>query len=223
MSKILVIGAGNVGKVGLQKMAQFPEIFSDIHLVTRTVKSGQTIKAAVEKKTRGKVQIKIYQGNVGDKKYFIGLLKKIKPELVIHWGHPYDNLVIMDVCLKLGVNYIDTACYEDPKKLGFSHKLQWAKNKAFEKKGVLALLGAGFDPGVTSIFSAYGRDYLFDEVHTIDILDCNGGQKDEKIKFAPNFDPEINLRELILPVEFWKDGKWERRGRLIDENAINFE
>lgn len=221
--KVLVIGAGNVGGVGLHKMAQFPEVFSEIHVVSRTTQKSEAARASILKKTNRKVKLNIHQGDVGDKKAFLRLLKKVKPDLVVHWGHPYDNLVIMDACLEYGVNGIDTACYEDQKKYGFSHQKQWAKDKAFKKKKLLWLLGCGFDPGVTNIFSAYSRDYLFDEVHTIDILDCNAGTKDEKIKFAPNFDPEINLRELILPVKFWEEGKWEQRGRLIDEEAINFE
>ena len=142
---------------------------------------------------------------------------------MVHWGLPYDNLVIMDACLKTGVKYIDTCCYEHPKKYGFSYKLQLAKDKDFKKKNLLAITGIGFDPGVSNIFSAYARDYLFDRIETIDILDCNGGSKNKKIKFAPNFDPEINLRELILPIKFWQNNKWLKRGCLIDENAIFFE
>jgi saccharopine dehydrogenase (NAD+, L-lysine-forming) len=142
---------------------------------------------------------------------------------VVNWGSPYDNLVVMDACLEYGVNYIDTACYEDPEKYGFSYKLQLAKNDAWKQKGLLGILGSGFDPGVSNIYSAYARDYLFDKIETIDILDCNGGSKDKKIKFAPNFDPEINLRELILPIEYWKNGKWVKRGKLIDEDAAFFE
>jgi saccharopine dehydrogenase (NAD+, L-lysine-forming) len=165
----------------------------------------------------------LHAGDVGKDKFFLGLLKEIKPELVVNWGIPYDNLVVMDACLEYGVNYIDTACYENPDKYGFSYKLQLAKNSEFKKKNLLAIVGIGFDPGVSNIFSAYGRDYLFDKVQTIDILDCNGGSKDKKIKFAPNFDPEINLRELILPIKYWENGKWKEKGRLIDEDAPYFE
>lgn len=223
MSKVLVIGCGNVGIVGLHKMAQFPKVFSDIHVVSRTAKKCEVVKASVLKKTRGKVKLTVHTGDVGDKNFLLALLKKVKPELLVHWGLSYDNLVVMDACLKMGVKYIDTCCYEDPKKYGFSYKLQLAKDKDFKKKGLLAIAGLGFDPGVTNIFSAYARDYLFDKVETIDIIDCNGGSKDKKIKFAPNFNPEINLRELILPIEFWQNGKWQKRGRLIDENAAFFE
>jgi saccharopine dehydrogenase (NAD+, L-lysine-forming) len=223
MSKILVIGCGNVGSVGLHKMSQYPEIFSEIHVVTRTAKNSEAVRDSIKRRTKGKVNLHLHYGDAGKKGFFLELLKKVQPKLVVNWGIPYDNLVVMDACLEYEVNYIDTACYEHPDKYGFSYKLQLAKNEAFKKKNLLAILGCGFDPGVSNIFSAYARDYLFDRIDTIDILDCNGGSKDKKIKFAPNFDPEINLRELILPIEFWENGRWKRRGRLIDEDAPYFE
>jgi len=223
MSKILVIGCGNVGSVGLHKMAQYPKIFSEIHVVGRTLNKCEAVRSSVKKKSKGKVDLKIHIVDVGKGKNFLNLLKEVKPELVINWGSPYDNLVIMDACLECGVNYIDTACYEHPEHYGFSYKLQLAKNEAFKKKGLLAVVGVGFDPGVSNIYSAYARDYVFDQIDTIDILDCNGGSKDKKIKFAPNFDPEINLRELILPIKYWKNGKWLEKGKLIDEEANYFE
>jgi len=223
MSKILVIGCGNVGSVGLHKMAQFPKTFSEIHVVARTQKKVEAVRDSVLKKSKGKVILQIHLGNVGDSKFLLTLLNEVKPVLVVNWGSPYDNLVVMDACLEYGVNYIDTACYEHPDHYGFSYKLQLAKSEAFKKKGLLAIVGSGFDPGVSNIFSAYARDYLFDKIETIDILDCNGGSKDEKIKFAPNFDPEINLRELILPIKYWANGKWQERMKLIDEDAPYFE
>ncbi len=223
MSKILVIGCGNVGSVGLHKMAQFPKVFSEIHVVSRTLSKVEAVRDSVSKKTKGKVTLQIHIGNVSNKELFLRLLNEVKPELVVNWGSPYDNLVVMDACLEYGVNYIDTACYENPEKYGFSYKLQLAKNDAYKNKNLLAILGSGFDPGVSNIYSAYARDYLFDKIDTIDILDCNGGSKDEKIKFAPNFDPEINLRELILPIKFWENGKWQERMKLIDDDAPFFE
>lgn len=223
MSKILVIGCGNVGSVGLHKMAQYKDTFSEIHVVARTLNKLEAVRDSVLKKSKGKVNLIIHTGDVSSKEFLLGLLKEVKPDLVMNWGVPYYNLVVMDACLEYGVNYIDAACYEHPDKYGFSYKLQLAKNEAFKKKNLLAILGCGFDPGVSNIFSAYARDYLFDKVYTIDILDCNGGSKDEKIKFAPNFDPEINLRELILPIEFWENKKMEKRGKLIDDDAPHFE
>lgn len=223
MSKVLVIGCGNVGRVGLHKMAQMPEIFSEVHVVSRTLTNSISVKESILKKTKGRFKLNIHQGDAGNEACLSKLIEKIKPELLINWGLPYDNLVMMDACLKAGIKYIDTCCYENPKQYGFSYKLQLAKDKDFKKKGLLAITGIGFDPGVSNVFSAYARDYIFDTIKTIDILDCNGGSKDKKIKFAPNFDPEINLRELILPVKFWQNGKWQERGRLIDENAVFFE
>jgi len=223
MSKVLVIGCGNVGSVGLHKMAQTPKIFSEIHVVGRTQSKCEAVAESVLKKSKGKVDLKIHVSDVGKDKNFLNLLKEVKPELVINWGSPYDNLVVMDACLEYGVRYIDTACYEHPDKYGFSYEKQLAKDADFKKKGLLAIVGAGFDPGVSNIFSAYARDYLFDQIDTIDILDCNGGSKDESIKFAPNFDPEINLRELILPIKYWQDKKWKEKGKLIDEDAPFFE
>lgn len=223
MSKILVIGAGNVGSVGLHKMAQFKSVFSEIHVVARTQSKVEAVRDSVLKKSRGKVTLSIHIGNVGEEGFLLKLLNDVKPVLVVNWGSPYDNLTVMDACLSYGVNYIDTACYEHPDKYGFSYKLQLAKSEDFKKKNLLAIVGAGFDPGVSNIMSAYARDYIFDKIETIDILDCNGGSKDEKIKFAPNFDPEINLRELILPIKFWENKKWQERGRLIDEDAPYFE
>ena len=229
MAKILVIGCGNVGRVGLHKMSQYPEIFSDIHVVSRTTKSCEAVNASIIKKTKGKVKLTIHKGDVSDKKVLLALLKKVKPKLLIHWGLCYDNLVAMEACLETGVNYIDTCCYEDPKKYGSektsasSFEFQLAKDKDFKKKGLLAITGIGFDPGVTNVFAAYARDYLFDKIETIDIIDCNGGSKDKKIKFAPNFNPDINLRELVMPVEYWQNGKWQERGRLFDKDAAFFE
>ena len=223
MSKVLVIGCGNVGSVGLHKMAQHPKTFSEIHMVGRTIKKCENVRDSIKEKTNGKVNLQIHPGNVRDNAFFSELIKKIQPALIINFGSTYDDLVVMDACLEHNVNYIDTACYEDPEKYGFSYELQLAKNEEFQKKNLLAIVGAGFDPGVTNIFSAYARDYLFDSIDTIDILDCNGGSKNEEIKFAPNFDPEMNLRELILPIKFWKDGAWQKRGRLIDEDTVFFD
>lgn len=223
MSKILVIGCGNVGSVGLHKMAQYPETFSEIHVIGRTIRKCEKVRDSVKEKTNGKVNLQIHQGDVRDNAFFSKLIEKVQPTLVINFGSTYDDLVVMDACLAYGVNYIDTACYEDPTKYGFSYELQLAKNKDFEEKNLLAIVGAGFDPGVTNIFSAYARDYIFDSIDTIDIIDCNGGSKDAEIKFAPNFDPEMNLRELILPIKFWENGAWQKRGRIIDEDAVFFD
>jgi len=222
MARVMVIGSGNVGGAGLHKMLQFPEIFSEICVVSRNFRKTQKVLESAVEKYGAKVPIGIYEKDISKPGALKRIMERKRFDLVIHWGHPYDNLTIMQACLECGVPYIDTACYEREEELGFSHELQWAKDKSFQEKGLLALLGAGFDPGVTNAFCAYARDYLFDEVHFVDILDCNAGAKDEKFKFAPNFDPEINLRELVLPIRFWEYGQWLERGRLIDEHPIKF-
>jgi len=230
MAKVLVIGCGNVGSVGLHKMAQFPDIFSEISVINRSREKARRVRASMMGKILGSSKVLVQipdifigQADISEPGVFLEIVRTFRPDLLVHWGHPYHNLTIMEACLKCGVPYIDTACYENPKELGFSHELQWAMDEDFRKTKLLALLGAGFDPGVTNVFCAYARDYLFDEVHHVDILDCNAGARDEKIKFAPNFDPEINLRELILPVRFWENGEWKERGRLIDENPVKFD
>jgi len=151
MSRILVIGCGNVGSVGLHKMAQFPEVFSDIHIVSRTLAKCESVRNSILHKTDGTVNLNIHIGNVGDQVFLITLLNEVKPELVVNWGSPYDNLVVMDTCLEYGVNYIDTACYENPEHYGFSYEKQLAKDESFKKANLLAITGAGFDPGVTNI------------------------------------------------------------------------
>jgi len=222
MAKILVIGCGNVGGVGLHKLAQHPEIFHEIHVVSRTLSKCEAVRDSIHQKTHNQAPLHIHQGDVQDREFLAKIFSQIRPGLVINFGSTYDNLVIMDACLQSGAHYIDTACYEDPAHYGFSYTLQLAKDREFKEKKLLAVVGAGFDPGVTNIFSAYARDYLFDTIETIDILDCNGGSKDAEIKFAPNFDPEMNLRELILPIRFWENGKWQQRGRIIDQDAPSF-
>jgi saccharopine dehydrogenase (NAD+, L-lysine-forming) len=222
MARVLVIGCGNVGSAGLHKMAQMPEVFSQIHVVSRSREKAEKVRTSIYRKTNGRFNVVFHQEDVSKFDSIREIIEFAKPDLVIHWGHPYENLILMGACLDSGVDYIDTACYEDPDRYGFSHRLQWTLGRFFQEKNLLALLGCGFDPGVTNVFSAFARDYLFDEVHSVDILDCNGGTKDASIKFAPNFNPELNLRELILPVKFWQKGKWQERGRIFDDDAIHF-
>jgi saccharopine dehydrogenase (NAD+, L-lysine-forming) len=219
MAKVMVIGCGNVGSVGLRKMVKWPNVFSEITVATRTEEKAFKVKKAVWEKYPG--VFNICQVDVSKRGELENAILKFKPNLLIHWGHPYDNLTIMKACLDLGVPYIDTACYENPNQYGFSHQRQWEMNSYFAEKKLLALLGCGFDPGVTNIFSAYARDYLFEKVQTIDILDCNAGTKN--VRFAPNFDPELNIRELIMPVKYWKKGKWQERGRIFDDDAAHFK
>jgi saccharopine dehydrogenase (NAD+, L-lysine-forming) len=221
MARVLVIGSGNVGGAGLHKMLQFPEIFSEICVVSRNFRKTQKVLESAVEKYGAKVPIGIYSEDISKLDALKKIMERKRFDLVIHWGHPYDNLTIMKACLECGVNYIDTACYEHPDRYGFSYKQQLAMNAKFLRHHLLAILGLGFDPGQTSIYCTYLISAgILDEIFSIDILDCNGGTKDAI--WAPNFDPEINIRELVLPVKFWGDGAWQECGSLIDKKPIRF-
>ncbi|NLB92618.1 MAG: saccharopine dehydrogenase family protein, partial [Bacteroidales bacterium] len=128
------------------------------------------------------------------------------PELVINVALPYQDLSIMDACLETGVHYLDTANYEPKDEAKFEYSWQWAYHDRFKEKGIMAVLGCGFDPGVTSIYTAYAAKHHFDELHYLDIVDCNAG--DHGKAFATNFNPEINIREVTQKGKYWEDGKW---------------
>lgn len=223
MSKLLIIGCGGVASVAIHKCCQNSETFSDICIASRTLSKCDALAA----KLRGKTKTNITTAKIDaeDTKALVELIKNYKPDAVLNVALPYQDLTIMDACLEAGVHYIDTANYEaentdDPewraiyekrcKELGFSayfdYSWQWAYDERYKKAGLTALLGSGFDPGVTSVFSAYALKHYFDEIHTIDILDCNGG--DHGYPFATNFNPEINLREVSAPGSYWENGKW---------------
>ncbi|MGE4354230.1 MAG: saccharopine dehydrogenase C-terminal domain-containing protein [Oscillospiraceae bacterium] len=223
MSKVLIIGCGGVASVAIHKCCQNSEVFTDICIASRTVAKCNALKAKLESKTR--TRIATAEVDAEDVPALTALIKSYKPDAVLNVALPYQDLTIMDACLNAGVHYIDTANYEpentdDPewrviyekrcKALGFSayfdYSWQWAYQDKFRQAGLTALLGSGFDPGVTSVFTAYALKHYFDEIHTIDILDCNGG--DHGYPFATNFNPEINLREVSAPGSYWENGKW---------------
>ena len=223
MSRLLIIGCGGVASVAIHKCCQNSDIFTDICIASRTVSKCDALKAELEGRT--KTNITTAQIDAEDVPALVALIQAYKPDAVLNLALPYQDLTIMDACLAAGVHYIDTANYEaentdDPvwravyerrcKEEGFSayfdYSWQWAYKKKFEKAGLTALLGSGFDPGVTGVFTAYALKHYFDEIHTIDILDCNGG--DHGYPFATNFNPEINLREVSAPGSYWEDGKW---------------
>ena len=223
MSRLLIIGCGGVASVAIHKCCQNSDIFTDICIASRTVSKCDALKAELEGKT--KTNITTAQIDAEDVPALVALIQSYKPDAVLNLALPYQDLTIMDACLVAGVDYIDTANYEaentdDPvwravyerrcKEEGFSayfdYSWQWAYKKKFEKAGLTALLGSGFDPGVTGVFTAYALKHYFDEIRTIDILDCNGG--DHGYPFATNFNPEINLREVSAPGSYWEDGKW---------------
>lgn len=204
MGKVLVIGCGGVASVAIQKCAMNSEVFDEICIASRTVSKCDALK----EKLKGKSKAKITAAQVDADKVtdLVELIRKVQPDVVLNLALPYQDLTIMDACLETGVHYVDTANYEPEDTAKFEYKWQWAYREKYEKAGITALLGSGFDPGVTSVFSAYALKHYFDEIHYIDILDCNGG--DHGYPFATNFNPEINIREVSAKGSYWEDGHW---------------
>ncbi len=204
MGKVLIIGAGGVGTVVTHKVAQNPEVFTDIMLASRTKSKCDAI--ATDVKNRYGVEIKTASVDAEVVDELVKLLKEFQPELVINVALPYQDLTIMDACLEAGVNYLDTANYEPKDEAHFEYSWQWAYKNRFEKAGLTAILGCGFDPGVTSVFTAYAAKHHFDEIQYLDIVDCNAG--DHGKPFATNFNPEINIREVTQRGKYWENGQW---------------
>lgn len=204
MGKVLIIGAGGVGTVVVHKVAQNPDVFTEIMLASRTKSKCDVIAADV--KARYGVEVKTAQVDADVVPELVALLNDYKPELVVNVALPYQDLTIMDACLEAGVNYMDTANYEPKDEAHFEYSWQWAYKEKFEKAGLTAILGCGFDPGVTSIFTAYAAKHHFDEIHYLDIVDCNAG--DHGKAFATNFNPEINIREVSQRGKYWENGEW---------------
>lgn len=200
MAKVVIIGAGGVGGVVTHKCAQLPEVFTDIVLASRTVSKCDAIAAQLDRPIR---TAQVDADNVPELAAF---LKAEKPFLVINVALPYQDLTIMDACLEAGVHYMDTANYEPLDTAKFEYKWQWAYQEKFEKAGLMALLGSGFDPGATNVFTAYLAKHYFDEIRTLDIIDVNGG--DHGYPFATNFNPEINIREVSAECRHWEGGEF---------------
>lgn len=201
MGKVLIIGAGGVGTVVAHKVAQNPEVFTEVMLASRTKSKCDAIAQAI-----GGGRIQTAQVDADSVEDLIKLFNSFKPELVINVALPYQDLTIMDACLACGVNYLDTANYEPKDEAKYEYSWQWAYKDKFEKAGLTAILGCGFDPGVTSVFTAYAAKHHFDELHTLDIVDCNAG--DHGKAFATNFNPEINIREVTQKGKYWENGQW---------------
>ncbi len=204
MSNILIIGAGGVGRVVVHKCAQNSDTFTNITLSSRTLAKCELYQKEV--KERYNVDIDIAKVDADNVDELINLIQKVKPDIVLNIALPYQDLTIMKACLECGVHYLDTANYEHPDTAKFEYKEQWAFDDKYREKEIMALLGSGFDPGVTNVFCAYAQKHYFDEIHTIDILDCNDG--DHGYAFATNFNPEINLREVSANGRYWEDGEW---------------
>jgi len=201
MGKVLIIGAGGVGTVVAHKAAAIPEVFTEIMLASRTKSKCDAIAKKI-----GDKRIQTAQVDADNVPELVELINSFKPDIVINVALPYQDLTIMDACLETGVAYLDTANYEPKDEAKFEYKWQWAYRDKFKDAGLTAILGCGFDPGVTSIFTAYAAKHHFDELHYLDIVDCNAG--DHGKPFATNFNPEINIREVTQKGKYWENGKW---------------
>lgn len=238
MSRLLVIGCGGVASVAIHKCCQLSEVFTELCIASRTKSKCDALKKELETKTSTKITTAQLDADHVDE--IIALINSYKPDAVLNVALPYQDLTIMDACLATKVSYIDTANYEcentdDPewrkvyeercKRLGFTayfdYSWQWAYRERFKEAGITGLLGSGFDPGVTSVFTAYALKHYFDEIHTIDILDCNGG--DHGYPFATNFNPEINIREVSAKGSYIEDGKWVETEPMEIKREYNFD
>ncbi|WP_269919484.1 saccharopine dehydrogenase family protein [Caldifermentibacillus hisashii] len=203
MGKALVIGAGGVASVAIHKMVQNSDVFEEICIASRTKAKCDALK---EKLDGGKTKITTAQVDANNVDELITLIKQVKPDIVVNLALPYQDLAIMDACLATKTHYLDTANYEPEDTAKFEYSWQWAYRERFEEAGITGLLGSGFDPGVTSVFTAYALKHHFDEIEYIDILDCNAG--DHGYPFATNFNPEINIREVSANGRYWENGNW---------------
>jgi saccharopine dehydrogenase (NAD+, L-lysine-forming) len=201
LNNTLIIGAGGVGRVVVHKCTMNADVFGKVILASRSISKCIEIKNELP---NADIEVKTLDAdNTSD---IIELIKEINASIVINVALPYQDLTIMDACIATNTPYLDTANYEHPDEAKFEYKLQWQRDEAFKKANTMALLGSGFDPGVTNIFCAYAQKHYFDEIHTIDILDCNDGN--HGYAFATNFNPEINLREVSANGRYWENGKW---------------
>ncbi|WP_043320110.1 saccharopine dehydrogenase family protein [Microbulbifer sp. HZ11] len=214
MANVLIVGAGGVGQVVAHKCAQVEEVFENITLASRTKSKCDKIADMLPRK------INTAEVDADNVKEMVALIEKVKPDMVINVALPYQDLHIMDACLETGVHYLDTANYEPPEEAKFEYSWQWAYQDKFEKAGLMALLGSGFDPGVTSVFTAYAKKHHFDRIKTLDILDCNAG--DHGLPFATNFNPEINIREITANGRYWEDGKWVTTKPMEEKRVFEF-
>lgn len=219
MSKVLVIGAGGVGSVAVHKMAMNSDIFSHISLASRTKSKCDAIAASVKERTG--VAIDTYEIDAEEVPALIRLIENVQPDLVVNLALPYQDLPIMDACLATRTDYLDTANYEPKDEAKFEYHWQWAYQDRYKEAGIMALLGSGFDPGVTSVFTTYLKKHHFDRIDTLDILDCNGG--DHGQAFATNFNPEINIREVTAVARHWENGDWVETPPMSVKQQFDFE
>ncbi len=218
MGKAMIIGCGGVAGVAIHKCCQNSDAFDEIMIASRTKSKCDALK---QKLDGGKTKISTAQVDADSTEQLINLINEYKPDTVLNLALPYQDLTIMDACLATKTNYVDTANYEPLDTAKFEYKWQWAYRDKFKAAGITALLGSGFDPGVTGVFSAYALKHQFDEINYIDILDCNGG--DHGYPFATNFNPEINIREVSANGSYWENGKWIETKPMEIKKVYNFD
>lgn len=214
MGRVLIIGAGGVGGVVIHKCAGLPEVFTDILVASRTLEKCKAIQEQLPR------PIRIARVDADNTKEVVELILQFHPDLVVNVALPYQDLTIMDACLETGVHYLDTANYEPRDEARFCYKWQWDYQERFRNRGIMALLGCGFDPGVTNVFCAYALKHHFDEIHTVDIMDCNAG--DHGQAFATNFNPEINIREVTQKGKYFENGRWIETEPLSVHKSFDF-
>ena len=214
MSKVLIIGAGGVGRVVAHKCAQASDVFQEITLASRTLAKCDAIAAEL-KRPIGTAQV-----DADDTARLVELIRAEKPRLVLNVALPYQDLTIMDACLATGVDYLDTANYEPRDTAKFEYRWQWEYHERFREKGLMALLGSGFDPGVTNVFTARAAKHHLDQIQELEIIDANAG--DHGQPFATNFNPEINIREVTAPCRHWEDGRWVETPALTTKSTYHF-
>ncbi len=216
--RIMIIGAGGVATVAAHKCAQVPDVFSTIMVASRTLSKCEAIRDDIKRRYGRDIETaQVDADNVGE---LASLIQRFRPDAVLNLALPYQDLHIMDACLETGVDYIDTANYEPLDEAHFEYSWQWAYQERFRQKGILAVLGCGFDPGVTNVFTAYAQKHLFDEIAYLDILDCNAGNHGHV--FATNFNPEINIREVTQTVRHWDNGRWISTPAIIEDGSVHF-
>lgn len=215
MGRVLIIGAGGVATVAAHKVAKNADVFSDIMIASRTQSKCDDIVRAI-----GNPKIKTARVDADNIDELVRLFDEFKPDLVMNLALPYQDLTIMEACLRHGCSYLDTANYEPKDEAHFEYSWQWAYKERFEAAGLTAILGCGFDPGVTSIFTAYAAKHHFDEIQYLDIVDCNAG--DHHKAFATNFNPEINIREITQKGLYWEDGQWRETEPLEIHKTLNY-
>ena len=215
MNKVIIIGCGGVGTVVAHKCAKNPDVFNEIVIASRHKAKCDAVAKAI-----GAPNITTDEVDADSVEQLVALFKRHQPKLVINVALPYQDLTIMDACLECGVNYLDTANYEPRDEAHFEYSWQWAYRERFEKAGLTAILGCGFDPGVSGVYTARAAKHHFKEIHYLDIVDCNAGNHGKA--FATNFNPEINIREITQQGRYYEDGKWVQTGALEIHKPLTY-